>query len=273
LAGIAIKTITRQDIVEVIDDIASGQGRVAADRARTALSGLYAWTIDGGYCEATPLLHIKSRAVKGARERKLSEEELREVWRAADALGGDYGRIVKLLILTGQRREEIGRLAWTEIHGSGDGMRIELPPERTKNHREHIIPLSAQAIAALPLRPDIPVTMLFGRLGTGFSGWSRGKVELDEAIAKARRDRGIKSAMTAWRIHDLRRTFVTMMNETGFALPHIVEAIVNHISGHKAGVAGTYNKALHIKERRQALEAWGSYVGQLACDGSATMAW
>jgi integrase len=263
LAGIAIKTITRQDIVKIIDDIASGQGRVAADRARTALSGFYAWAIDGGYCEATPLLHIKSRAVKGARERKLSEEELREVWRAADALGGDYGRIVKLLILTGQRREEIGRLAWTEIHGSGDGMRIELPPERTKNHREHIIPLSAEAIAALPLRPDIPATMLFGRLGTGFSGWSRGKIELDEAIANARRDRGIKSAMTAWRLHDIRRTFVTMLNEKRFAQPHVTEALVNHISGAKGGVAGVYNRALYLEERRQALAAWGRYLKEL----------
>src|SRR5215831_5092388 len=101
LAATAIKAIGRQDIVKVIDDIAANQGRTAADRARTALSGLYAWAIDGGYCEATPLLHIKRRAENGARERTLTEDELREVWLAADAMGGDYARIVKLLILTG----------------------------------------------------------------------------------------------------------------------------------------------------------------------------
>src|SRR5262249_37590451 len=110
LAARAVKAITRQDIVGVIDGIAADQGRVVADRARTALSGLYVWAIDRGYADASPVIHIKTRAEAGARERNLTEEELRDVWLAADAVGDDYGRIVKLLILTGQRRDEIGRL-------------------------------------------------------------------------------------------------------------------------------------------------------------------
>jgi hypothetical protein len=126
LAASAMKAVTRQDIVSVIDDIASNQGRVAADRARTTLSGLYAWAIDRGYCDATPVTHIKARAENGARERALTGAELKEVWLAADAVGGDYGRIVRLLILTGQRRDEIGRLAWTEVCADGgDDLRIE----------------------------------------------------------------------------------------------------------------------------------------------------
>ena len=263
LGGNGIKAITRQDIVGVIDGIAAKQGRVAADRARTALSSLFVWAIDRGHADASPVIHIKSRAEGGARDRKLTEDELREVWLAADGIGGDYGRIVKLLILTGQRREEIGRLAWAEIHWNGDGARIELPQERTKNHREHIIPLSAEAVAALPPRPDSPTVMVFGRRGTGFSGWSKGKEELDEAIADARRARGVKAAMKAWRLHDLRRSLVTHMNELGIAPPHIVEAIVNHVSGTKAGVAGTYNRALYLEERTQALAAWGRHVREL----------
>jgi integrase len=141
---------------------------VAADRARAALGGLFARAIDRGYCDATPVLHIKARAENGARERTLTQEELREVWLATDAVGGEYARIVKLLILTGQRRDEIGSLAWAEIDASGT--RIELPAERTKNHRAHIVPLSAEALAALPPRPNTDRVMVFGRIGTGFSG-------------------------------------------------------------------------------------------------------
>jgi integrase len=273
LAGTAIDAIARQNIIKVIDDVAAGQGRVAADRARSALSGLYTWAIDRGYLDATPVIHIKPRAINGARDRTLTAAELKEVWLAADGLGGDYGRIVKLLILTGQRREEIGSLAWTEIHANGDGMRIELPGERTKNHRPHIIPLSDEAAAALPRRPNTPDRiMVYGRLGTGFSGWSKAKAELDEAIAGARHSRRVKTNMVPWRLHDLRRTFVTMVGELGLAPPHVIEAIVNHVSGAKAGVAGTYNKALYLDERRQALAAWGRYVEELVQASAGVMA-
>ena len=195
LANSAIDAVTRQDIVRVIDDIAAGQGRVAADRARSALSGLYTWAIDRSYLDATPVIHMKPRASNGARERTLTADELREVWLAAEAVGGDYGRIVRLLILTGQRREEIGLLAWPEIQANGDGVRIDLPGERTKNHRPHIVPLSAEAATALPPKPSTPDrVMVFGRLGTGFSGWSKAKSELDSAIAAARKKRGVKDA-------------------------------------------------------------------------------
>jgi integrase len=263
LANLAIDAITRLEIVRVIDDIATGQGRVAADRARSALSGLYTWAIDRSYLDATPVIHMRPRASNGPRERTLSAEELREVWLGVDGVGGDYGRIVRLLILTGQRREEIGLLAWTEIQTNGDGIRIELPGERTKNHRPHVVPLSAAAAALLPPRPNTSDRiMVFGRVGTGFSGWSKAKSELDAALATARKKRGVK-AMSAWRLHDLRRTFVTMVGELGFAPPHVIEAIINHVSGHKAGVAGTYNKALYLEERRKALEVWGRHLEEL----------
>ena len=149
-------------------------------------------------------------------------------------------------------------LTWTEIQTDGDGMRIELPGERTKNHNPHVVPLSAAAAAVLPPRPNTPdCLMVFGRLGTGFSGWSKAKTELDLAIAATRNKRRVKEPMTAWRLHDLRRTFVTMLGDLGIAPPHIVEATVNHVSGHRAGVAGTYNKALYLGECWRAPEAWG----------------
>ena len=147
------------------------------------------------------------------------------------------------------------------IRHNGQEARIDLPGERTKNGLPHIVPLSTHALALLPALRD-GNEMLFGRrVGKGFSGWSKAKVELDAAILKARRKVDPKAKpMPHWVVHDLRRTFVTLMGERGIAPPHIVEAIVNHVSGHKAGVAGVYNKAIYLEERRQALDAWGRYV-------------
>jgi integrase len=126
-----IDCLTRQSIVGVIDDIAAERGEVAADRARTALGGLFSWAIERGYCEINPTLNIGARAHGGVRDRVLTEPELVEVWRACEE--DDYGRIVRMLILTGQRKTEIGDLIWPEVHR--DRRQIDLPAGRTKNHR------------------------------------------------------------------------------------------------------------------------------------------
>jgi len=256
----AIGAITRADIVGVVDDLERDSGKVAADRARTALSGFFAWAIDRGYCDANPTMNIRARNQNGSRTRVLTEAELVEVWKTC--VDDDPGRIVRLLILTGQRRSEIGDLAWPEINFAE--RQVDLPDTRTKNGRPHIIALSDEALAiikAVPRRGGRD--FLFGNRVGGFSAWSKAKAELDARIAKARaqvtHNAQIKP-MPAWTLHDLRRSFVTHINERKLAPPHIVEAIVNHVSGHLAGVAGVYNKALYLTERRQALELWGDHV-------------
>jgi integrase len=259
-----IESITRADLVETLDGIERDHGKVEADRARTSLTTLYAWAIDRGHVAATPLVHLKSRAGNVSRDRVLTPVELGFVWRAAQARGDDYGRIVSLLILTGQRRQEIGALPWTEVLGD----RLDLPPERTKNGRPHVVPLSPPALAQLPARPapNDPEARayVFGRTRYApFSGWGKAKGELDEAVAEARRKAGIRQAMAPFVLHDLRRTFVTLVGEMGLAQPHVIEAIVNHVSGHKGGVAGVYNKSTYWDERVKALDAWGRWVQSL----------
>src|SRR6185312_16117228 len=134
---------------------------------------------------------------------------------------------------------------------------IEFPATRTKNGRPHIVPLTERAAAILE---SITVSedrdLVFGRGAGRFSGWSKAKAELDARVAAARSKAGIKKPMPPWVLHDLRRSFVTHLNENKFAPPHVIEGIVNHVSGHLAGVAGTYNKALYLDERRKALQLW-----------------
>jgi integrase len=209
LHALPIDAITRQNVVKVIDDVAENSGKVTADRARIALSAMFAWSIDRGYCETNPTMNIKARAQQTIRERVLSEAELVEVWKAC--LDDDHGRIVRLLILTGQRRSEIGYLTWSEI--DAERRQIDLPAHRTKNNRAHIVPLSDEALALLPQRSETR-GLVFGSGAHGFGGWSRLKPELDARINKGR-----KEPMAAWVLHDLRRLFVTHISERGFAPP------------------------------------------------------
>ena len=179
------------------------------------------------------------------RDRVLSDEELAAIWKACTG-DDDYSRCVRLLILTGCRRDEVGGMPWSEIK---DGIWV-IPGARTKNKREHrlpMMPMMLDAIAGVPHWDHRD--QLFGSRGSGFTAWSRGKKLLDARS-------GVEEK---WTIHDFRRTLSTRMNDLG-VLPHIVEVVLNHVGGSRSGVAGTYNKSLYANEVRSALERWHAYV-------------
>src|SRR5262249_53068950 len=160
-------------------DIAPEHGKVAADRARTALSTFYGWLIERGYCDLNPVQNIARRASDETRTRCLSEAELAAVWKAC--LDNDHGRIVRLLILTGQRKSEIGAPSWLEIDFAK--RQIDLPPGRTKNKLPHVVPLAGPALEILSETPRRSGRgLLFGDGAGGFSGWSSTKKKLDKRL-------------------------------------------------------------------------------------------
>jgi len=270
LHGQPITALTRADVANRLSILTKSNGPVAADRARSALSSFFTWAVKEGLTENNPVIATTPPAVPRARERTLPDHELVEVWNACrdDA----YGRIVRLLILTGQRREEVGGILWPEV----DQKKAlwSLPPHRTKNHRAHDVPLSDRAldiIAGVPQRTDRD--LLFGEGEGAFSGWSRAKASLDRRIQEARgKAAGSKkpNAMPAWRLHDLRRTFATRLADLGVG-PHVIEAILNHVSGAKAGVAGTYNRSVYAAERRTALTLWAEHIRGLTESSSSVI--
>jgi integrase len=180
-----------------------------------------------------------------SRERVLTDDELKAIWRACP--DSDFGAIVKLLILTSQRRTEIGSLRWNEV--DLERATISLPVERTKNKRAHVVPLSPPVLEILKAKQQSRGATLFGITDKGFTDWSKSKAALDTRI----------TGLTGWRLHDLRRTTVTGMAGLGIQ-PHIIEAVINHVSGHKGGVAGIYNRAAYDKEKRAALDLWAEHV-------------
>jgi integrase len=190
---------------------------------------------------------------EASRDRVLALEELSLVWRHAGE--GDYSAIVRLLILTGQRREEVAAMTWAEVDLEGATWRIA--SERTKNARPHEVPLSQPALDILSARARVDGrALVFGSRGP-FSGWSKAKAALDARISASR-----GQAPTLWRLHDIRRTVATRLADLGIQ-PHVIEAVLNHISGHKAGVAGVYNRAAYATEKRAALDLWAGHVTAL----------
>jgi integrase len=185
-------------------------------------------------------------APEAPRSRVLPIGELAAVWRAS---GDDaYGRIVKLLMLSGCRAGEIGGLRFDEIR---DGM-IVLTANRVKNKRAHLLPLAVPAQAVLAGWTKRYGDFVFAH--GGFRSWSYGKQQLDARLAAAR------VQLEPWTVHDLRRSVATDMGEGLGIAPHVVEAILNHISGHKAGIAGVYNRATYEKEKTAALAMWADHL-------------
>lgn len=230
-------------------------GRKATARLTGAYGrACYGWAIGKDLLAENPFAGIKLSAV-ASRERVLSDDELKAIWGATKGVG-PYNAIVRMLILTGQRREEVGGLIWSEI--SPDQSTWTIPANRAKNGLAHIVSLSPQAQAIIKsahrmtedtdgLADDEADFVFQGRAGA-FNGFSKAKMTLD-------RDSGV----TEWRLHDLRRTMATGLQKLGVRL-EVTEAILNHVSGSRAGIVGIYQRHEWADEKRAALNAWGQHV-------------
>jgi integrase len=244
----AAADISRAMVAKELARIRIESGPIAADRSRSHLSKFFGWLIGEGLAEVNPVLGTNRVGGNKPRERILSDTEIKSIW---SALGDDdHGDICRLLIVTGARRVEIGALSFSEIRNN----QIELPGSRTKNGRDFVIPLPplAQSILAKRNRRN-GSDYLFGRKEGGFVNWSGAKALLD----------GRLNGIAHWTLHDFRRFVSTTMHERLNIQPHIVEAVLNHVSGAKSGIAGVYNKAQYIDQKRDALTRYADYVARI----------
>jgi integrase len=229
----------------ILNDIAD-----AGKKATARLTGAYGracfgWAIGKDLLTENPFAAIKLAPV-AARERVLTDDDLRAIWQAT-AGPGSFNKIVRILTLTGQRRDEVADMAWSEL--SGDLSTWTIPAARAKNGVASVVPLPPQVKAILEVAPRYAGNALCfpGERGT-FSGWSRSKERLD-------RDSGVDD----WRLHDLRRTCATGLQRLGVRL-EVTESVLNHVSGSRAGIVGIYQRHDWADEKRAALAAWGARV-------------
>jgi len=175
----------------------------------------------------------------------LSDAELAAVWRAVDG-ESDFGRCVRLLILLGSRRSEVGGMRASEL--DLDTGTWTLPAARSKNKRAHTLPLPPAALDIIRSVPQSELDHLFGP--AGFANWERSKVALDRALGDVARP---------FRLHDIRRSVATRMADLGVE-PHVIEAVLNHHGGHRRGVAGIYNRSVYERQAKAALSRWSEHV-------------
>ena len=247
--GRSIHAIGKRDVVEVVSAIVQRGAPGAANKTLKSLKTFLRWCVGQAVPDQSPAEGVPLPTKEVARDRVLNDTELTQVILAARKIGGPYGAIVELLALTGQRREEVACLHWEELDLAQRTCTI--PKARTKNAKAHIVHLSRQALAVLK-RADQRGPFVFTLLGT--------KPFQDFARAKRRLDR--LSGVTGWRLHDLRRTCVSGMARLGVAT-HVADKILNHQAGAISGVAAVYQRHEFLSERRQALDLWGTHVGEI----------
>jgi integrase len=246
-----VDQITRKDVAAQLTRIMIEHGDTTALLARATLSAFYTWAMTMGIVENNPVVGTPKAKGNKPRERTLDDAELAAIWRACR--DDDYGRIVRLLILTGCRRQEIGGMKWSELADE----KWTLGAERSKNHRAHELPLLSAAREIIVQAPHrLTRDYLFGSSGGGgFSRWSAAKSELDQ-----------RCGVSNWTLHDVRRSVATRMADLGVQ-PHIIEQVLNHQSGHKRGPAGIYNRSAYAREVRAALALWADHIRVLAEGG------
>jgi integrase len=227
-----------------------------ARHLRNALSALFSWAHRQRLVETNPCRAVAPPSAPASRDRILTNDEIRWFWKACSGMRPFEGAL-KILLLTGQRRDEVAEMLWDELRDNGEW---HLPRERTKNKRAHVVALPQAALSLIQQEPRTGRYVFTTTGKTPISGWSKTKRKLDLAmldLARLERDKNFE--IEPWRIHDLRRTAVTGMARAGADL-HVVERAVNHVSGSFGGIVSVYQQHKYSAEVRTALEAWSNLV-------------
>jgi integrase len=244
-----ISEITRADINRLLDGIVDRGAPIAANRVFAALRNFFGWAEARYPLKENPCERVKRPSAEVSRDRILSDGELSSVWNAAEDLGWPFGPFVQLLVLTGQRLNEVAGMAWSEITLAT----WTLPRGRVKNDKGHEVPLSTPATDIIRKIPKVDgCDLLFTTNGKRpVSGFSKAKIALDG-----------KSGVEGWTFHDLRRTMASGMARLGVSLP-VIEKILNHSGGSFRGIVGVYQRHSFADEKRAALDLWGAHVARL----------
>jgi integrase len=247
-----IREITSHDITAIMDALRPSQ----ANHLFGVLRTFFGWCERRDYIAASPIRKLTKPHKEKDRKRTLSDAELKAIWNACE--DDSFGKIVRLLMLTGQRRGEVAAIESGWIADTA----ITFPPHITKNGEEHTIPLATSSATLLGTqlpeqtedRRTTPSSFLLfpsSKTGTIITGWAKLKEALDK-----------RSGVKNWTLHDLRRTFSTKCAELGVA-PHIIERCLNHLTGSISPLARRYNQHQYQAEMRAAFDLWDAHITRL----------
>ncbi|AUX76285.1 tyrosine-type recombinase/integrase [Sinorhizobium fredii] len=266
--GKLITVIRRRDVVNLLDDMVDRGVPTMAVRTYALLKKAFNWCVERGILEVSPMAGLKAPATVTARDRVLSDRELRWAWLGAEEIGWPFGPLFKMLMVTAQRKEEVAGAARPEFELTGKEPAWIIPPARAKNGREHLVPVTPLVISIIEALPVIDESeLLFTTNGkTTVGGFSKAKERLDAAMLKIARkeaeERGDdpdEVQISPWVLHDFRRTAASGMAALGVQ-PHVIEAVLNHKSGTIKGVAAVYNRYDYDQEKKRALIRWERHI-------------
>jgi integrase len=241
----------------VLDGIVARGAPVGANRSFTQLRKMCNWAVSRGLIERSPCERIASPSPESPRDRVLDLNEIGLIWLAAEQLGYPFGPIVKLLVLTGQRRGEIGGMEWKELDLEKRVWTI--PVARSKNRRQHVVPLSPQAIEIIESVPRFEgAKFVFSPWDRPPGGFAGAKSRLNRLVTLANEG----APIPAWTLHDCRRSTATQLAAIGISL-HVTEKILNHVSGSFGGIVSVYQKHSFANEMRDALDRWDRKIKAL----------
>lgn len=254
-----VDEIKKDDIIKILDKISDRGAGIMANRTLAHMRKFFNWCVQRDLIEHPPTYMVAAPAKKKSRDRVLNDFEIKNIWKACEAFGYPFGDLVKILILTGQRRGEVASMRWKD-YDKDEKLWVQ-PRELTKSNREHYVPL-----------PDMAIDVLEGVFNLGshiftssgirpFENFSRDKKILDGKLKKIYKEKNLP-AMPHWTIHDIRRTVASGMARLKVA-PHIIEKILNHSTGQISGVAAVYNRYEYADEMREALDLWAEHIEDL----------
>ena len=253
IGSTGIYELRRSQIADMLDTIEDDNGPVMADRALAYVRKAFNWYSARDDRFVPPIVKgmARTKAKERARDRVLSDDEIRLIW---PRLHGTWGAFVKALLLTAQRRSEVARMSRVEL--GKDGL-WTIPAERYKTKRPNIVPLSKSALSLIDAQPKIAGCdyVFASRAGTALPASGKPKAELDKAVAEANGG----EPLPAWTIHDLRRTAKTLMARAGVR-PDISERVLGHVI---PGVEGVYDRHSYLDEKREALEKLAAMVERI----------
>jgi integrase len=250
-----LPSVTPADIHDLLDRLMDAGQPYAANRVLAHIRKFFHWCVERQWISEPPTRNIKPPGDEQARDRVLDNDEVKSLWSATDAIGWPFGPCFKLLMLTGQRRNEVGGMKWSDIDFEKNIW--TLPKEATKAKRQHDIPLTPTAIEILQTIPRNGEYVFSTTGKTPVSGFSKVKPRFDKLMTD---DVG---QLSPWRIHDIRRTVASGMAQIGIA-PHVIEKVLNHSTGQISGVAAVYNRHTYLREKTVALNAWARALGAIA---------
>ena len=254
--------VTKAELAGLINRTKANSHSVAR-RLHETLRPLFKWAFGQGEIQSNPMDGLRCPKPETPRDRVLADEEIKAFWQAATAENWPFSAIFKTLLLTGQRKNEVAGMRWLEVDLDAGGWTIA--KERCKNGKAHTVDLHPEVVRLLDPLGDAAAVRRAGDAEyvfstTGYSapsGWSKVKARVDARMQEILGDK-----FQEWRIHDLRRTAASGMAALGFQ-PHVIERVLNHVSGAQGGLVSVYQRHEYREERKRAIMAWGDSLMQL----------